>query len=134
MATFELYRWSTIDTCLTETLDEMVQSGTVSPELAILVVNQFYVSMTEALESQVKSKVSIKIKLRFRVWQRQTSLRKWDDNESAAILDFATLGLFSCVSNTTSGCIPPYKLAISNATCDQGQLQCLDFYSAKRGV
>uniref|UniRef100_A0A0D3DFV4 Transcription initiation factor IIA subunit 2 n=1 Tax=Brassica oleracea var. oleracea TaxID=109376 RepID=A0A0D3DFV4_BRAOL len=53
MATFELYRRSTIGMCLTETLDEMVQSGTLSPELAIQ-------SMTEALESQVKTKVTIK--------------------------------------------------------------------------
>ncbi|TYH17957.1 hypothetical protein ES288_A05G232300v1 [Gossypium darwinii] len=53
MATFELYRRSTIGMCLTEALDEMVSNGTLSPELAIQ-------SMTEALESQVKSKVTIK--------------------------------------------------------------------------
>ena len=97
MATFELYRRSTIGMCLTETLDEMVQNGTLSPELAIQVLVQFdkvqskavwrlhifldlctelrfkvlfdlisfhfwlLQSMTEALESQVKSKVSIKV-------------------------------------------------------------------------
>ncbi|XP_021740617.1 transcription initiation factor IIA subunit 2 isoform X1 [Chenopodium quinoa] len=60
MATFELYRRSTIGMCLTETLDEMVQSGTLSPELAIQVLVQFDKSMTEALEAQVKSKVTIK--------------------------------------------------------------------------
>ncbi|XP_045794078.1 transcription initiation factor IIA subunit 2 isoform X2 [Trifolium pratense] len=60
MATFELYRRSTIGNCLTETLDEMVQNGTLSPELAIQVLVQFDKSMTEALETQVKSKVSIK--------------------------------------------------------------------------
>ncbi|KAK7858551.1 transcription initiation factor iia subunit 2 [Quercus suber] len=60
MATFELYRRSTIGMCLTETLDEMVNSGTLSPELAIQVLVQFDKSMTEALESQVKSKVTIK--------------------------------------------------------------------------
>ncbi|GMH12110.1 hypothetical protein Nepgr_013951 [Nepenthes gracilis] len=59
MATFELYRRSTIGMCLTETLDEMVQSGTLSPELAIQVLVQFDKSMTEALDNQVKSKVSI---------------------------------------------------------------------------
>lgn len=41
MATFELYRRSTIGMCLTETLDEMVQSGTLTPELAIQVLVQF---------------------------------------------------------------------------------------------
>ncbi|KAJ9567616.1 hypothetical protein OSB04_003582 [Centaurea solstitialis] len=60
MATFELYRRSTIGMCLTETLDEMVSNGVLSPELAIQVLVQFDKSMTEALDSQVKSKVSIK--------------------------------------------------------------------------
>lgn len=41
MATFELYRRSSIGMCLTETLDEMVSSGTLSPELAIQVLVQF---------------------------------------------------------------------------------------------
>ncbi|KAG5052649.1 hypothetical protein JHK87_004847 [Glycine soja] len=65
MATFELYRRSTIGMCLTETLDEMVQNGTLSPELAIQVLVQFDKSMTEALETQVKSKVSIKVAFLF---------------------------------------------------------------------
>ncbi|GMP80576.1 hypothetical protein CsSME_00035616 [Camellia sinensis var. sinensis] len=63
MATFELYRRSTIGMCLTETLDEMVSGGILSPELAIQVLVQFDKSMTDALESQVKSKVSIKVKV-----------------------------------------------------------------------
>ncbi|XP_042058495.1 transcription initiation factor IIA subunit 2-like isoform X2 [Salvia splendens] len=53
MATCELYRISTIGVCLTEILDQMVSSGVLSPELAIQ-------SMTDALENEVKSKVSIK--------------------------------------------------------------------------
>ncbi|MCL7045907.1 hypothetical protein MKW94_009513 [Papaver nudicaule] len=48
--------------CLTETLDEMVSNGTLSPELAIQVLIQFDKSMTEALETQVKSKVTIKVR------------------------------------------------------------------------
>lgn len=60
MATFELYRRSTIGMCLTETLDEMVSNGILSPELAIQVLVQFDKSMTEAVEAQVKSKVTIK--------------------------------------------------------------------------
>ncbi|KAK4401766.1 UNVERIFIED_CONTAM: Transcription initiation factor IIA subunit [Sesamum calycinum] len=60
MATFELYRRSTIGMCLTETLDQMVSGGVLSPELAIQVLIQFDKSMTEALESEVKSKVSVK--------------------------------------------------------------------------
>lgn len=41
MATFELYRRSTIGMCLTETLDQMVTGGVLSPELAIQVLIQF---------------------------------------------------------------------------------------------
>lgn len=41
MATFELYRRSTIGMCLTETLDEMVSNGVLTPELAIQVLVQF---------------------------------------------------------------------------------------------
>lgn len=47
--------------CLTETLDDMVQNGTLSPELAFQVLVQFDKSMTEALETKVKSKVTIKV-------------------------------------------------------------------------
>ncbi|KAI3899053.1 hypothetical protein MKW92_001953 [Papaver armeniacum] len=60
MANFELYRSSTIGTCLTETLGEMICDETLSPELAIQVLTQFDESMTEALRTQVKSKVTIK--------------------------------------------------------------------------
>ncbi|XP_051145690.1 transcription initiation factor IIA subunit 2-like [Andrographis paniculata] len=60
MTTFELYRRSTIGMCLTETLDQMVSTGVLRPELAIQVLIQFDKSMTEVLESDVKSKVSVK--------------------------------------------------------------------------
>ncbi|CAI8591629.1 unnamed protein product [Vicia faba] len=40
MVTFELYRRSTIRLCLLENLDEMVDNGTLSPELAIQVLLQ----------------------------------------------------------------------------------------------
>ncbi|GLJ16111.1 hypothetical protein SUGI_0268620 [Cryptomeria japonica] len=60
MATFELYRRSTIGMCLTETLDELVSNGTLTPEHAIQVLVQFDKSMAEALETHVKSKVTIK--------------------------------------------------------------------------
>ncbi|XVE60633.1 hypothetical protein DITRI_Ditri05aG0143400 [Diplodiscus trichospermus] len=46
--------------CLMETLTEMISNGSLSPELASHVRIQFDKSMTEALESQVKSKVTIK--------------------------------------------------------------------------
>ncbi|XP_050214147.1 transcription initiation factor IIA subunit 2-like [Mercurialis annua] len=62
MQTLEIYRRSTIGMCLIETLDAMVQSGTLSPDLAIQTLVQFDKSMIGALESQpqVKSKLSVK--------------------------------------------------------------------------
>ncbi|XP_059281605.1 transcription initiation factor IIA subunit 2-like [Lycium ferocissimum] len=60
MATFELYRMSTIGIFLMEALDQMVDDGMLRPKDAIQVLAQFDKSMTEALETPVKSKVSIK--------------------------------------------------------------------------
>ncbi|CAL5190966.1 unnamed protein product [Lathyrus oleraceus] len=60
MVTFEVYRSSTVGLCLIDTLDEMVENGSLSPELAIQVLLQFDKSMAEAMETQVKSEVSIK--------------------------------------------------------------------------
>ncbi|KAF9608235.1 hypothetical protein IFM89_008190 [Coptis chinensis] len=74
MATFELYRRSTIGMCLTETLDEMVSSGTLSPELAIQVLVQFDKSMTEALETQVKSKVTVKFLNAFLIFEYSVNM------------------------------------------------------------
>ncbi|KAJ0962985.1 hypothetical protein J5N97_028107 [Dioscorea zingiberensis] len=62
MATLiDLYQRSTIGMCLTETLDEVVSNGTLGPELAIQVLVQFDKSMIEAFETQMKSKVIIKV-------------------------------------------------------------------------
>ncbi|MFS7971921.1 putative transcription initiation factor IIA, gamma subunit, transcription factor IIA, helical [Helianthus anomalus] len=58
MATFELYRRSTIGMRLTKTLDEMVSSGILGPKVAIQVLVQFDKSMAEALDAQVKTKVN----------------------------------------------------------------------------
>ena len=41
MATFELYRSSTIGICLSQTLDEMVSKQILSPDLAIRVIVEF---------------------------------------------------------------------------------------------
>ncbi|PSS31546.1 Transcription initiation factor IIA subunit 2 like [Actinidia chinensis var. chinensis] len=60
MATFELYRSSTIGVCLSQTLDEMVSKQILSPDLAIRVIVEFDKSITEALETRVKGHVSVK--------------------------------------------------------------------------
>ncbi|GKA58239.1 transcription initiation factor IIA subunit 2 [Tanacetum coccineum] len=88
MATFELYRRSTIGMCLTDTLDEMVSTGTLGPDEAIQVLVQFDKSIAEALDTKVKTKVSIKGHLhtyRFcdNVWTfvLQNALFKYDEGQ-----------------------------------------------------
>ncbi|GJM87333.1 hypothetical protein PR202_ga03274 [Eleusine coracana subsp. coracana] len=60
MAAIELYRRSSIGNSLTSTLDYMVSSGKLPPELAIQVLLQFDESMKKAMKSKVNSKISIK--------------------------------------------------------------------------
>ncbi|KAM0898540.1 hypothetical protein ACQ4PT_021866 [Festuca glaucescens] len=59
-AAFEMYRRSAIGMSLTETLDEMVFSGALTPELAIRVLLQFDESMSAALEKKVTSRAFFK--------------------------------------------------------------------------
>jgi transcription initiation factor TFIIA small subunit len=60
MASYELYRKSSIGTSLTEALEEMVTNGTISPLLAVKVLMQFDKSMQDALQTKVKSKTHFK--------------------------------------------------------------------------
>lgn len=60
MASYELYRKSSIGMSLTDALDELVTNGTISPLLAVKVLMQFDRSMNEALSTKVKAKTSFK--------------------------------------------------------------------------
>uniref|UniRef100_A0ACD5XFL8 Uncharacterized protein n=1 Tax=Avena sativa TaxID=4498 RepID=A0ACD5XFL8_AVESA len=57
---FGMYQRSTIGMRLTETLDEMVSSGRLIPELAVQVQLQFDKSISAVLEQQVTSRASFK--------------------------------------------------------------------------
>ncbi|KAF7040762.1 hypothetical protein CFC21_050639 [Triticum aestivum] len=54
----ELYRQSVIGVALIETLDEMVASGALSPDLAMAVVMQFDKSICHALDKHVESRAT----------------------------------------------------------------------------
>ena len=56
----ELYRQSAIGVALIDTLNEMVSSGALSPELAMAVVMQFDKSICRALDKHVESKAVFK--------------------------------------------------------------------------
>eukprot|EP00270_Netrium_digitus_P008455 TRINITY_DN252_c0_g1_i3.p1 TRINITY_DN252_c0_g1~~TRINITY_DN252_c0_g1_i3.p1 ORF type:complete len:124 (+),score=31.76 TRINITY_DN252_c0_g1_i3:52-372(+) len=60
MASYEIYRKSTIGMSLTDALDELVTNGTIPAILAVKILGQFDKSMSEALQTKVKSKTSFK--------------------------------------------------------------------------
>eukprot|EP00475_Leptophrys_vorax_P011578 TRINITY_DN18140_c0_g1_i1.p1 TRINITY_DN18140_c0_g1~~TRINITY_DN18140_c0_g1_i1.p1 ORF type:complete len:115 (-),score=3.28 TRINITY_DN18140_c0_g1_i1:133-477(-) len=60
MASMDYYRKSTLGKCLTDALDELVNNGTITPDLAVRVILQFDQSLIEALETKVKWKTNFK--------------------------------------------------------------------------
>jgi transcription initiation factor TFIIA small subunit len=46
--------------CLTDTLDDLIQEGMLEPQSAIKVLEQFDISIAEALKSQVKNRAVLK--------------------------------------------------------------------------
>ncbi|KAI7829218.1 transcription initiation factor IIA, gamma subunit, helical domain-containing protein [Kickxella alabastrina] len=61
---YELYRTSTLGMALTDSLDELIQAGHITPQLAIQVLDQYDKSISEALSSKVKAKAVMKGNLR----------------------------------------------------------------------
>ncbi|KAJ2747966.1 Transcription initiation factor IIA subunit 2 [Coemansia sp. BCRC 34301] len=61
---YELYRSSTLGTALTDSLDELIQAGHITPQLAIQVLEQYDKSISEALSNKVKAKAVVKGNLR----------------------------------------------------------------------
>ncbi|EIM19281.1 transcription initiation factor iia small chain, partial [Wallemia mellicola CBS 633.66] len=61
---FELYRRSRlvlyVGIALTDSLDELITSGHINPELAMKVLTQFDKSMMNALSNQVKNKTQMR--------------------------------------------------------------------------
>ncbi|CAG8795359.1 19013_t:CDS:2 [Gigaspora margarita] len=57
---YELYRRSSIGMALTDSLDELIQTSHIDPQLAMKVLLQFDKSITEALETKVRTKATFK--------------------------------------------------------------------------
>ncbi|KAJ1947621.1 Transcription initiation factor IIA subunit 2 [Linderina pennispora] len=57
---YELYRTSTLGMALTDSLDELIQAGHITPQLAIQVLEQYDKSISEALANKVKAKAMLK--------------------------------------------------------------------------
>jgi len=60
MSAYEFYRHTTLGMCLTDALDELIQTGQINPQLAQKVLLQFDKSITDALSNHVRAKVSFK--------------------------------------------------------------------------
>ncbi|KAJ8896042.1 hypothetical protein PR048_001383, partial [Dryococelus australis] len=57
---YQLYRNTTLGNTLQESLDELIQFGQISPQLAIKVLLQFDKSINNALATRVKSRLTFK--------------------------------------------------------------------------
>ncbi|KAF9511993.1 hypothetical protein BS47DRAFT_1372927 [Hydnum rufescens UP504] len=57
---YEFYRESSIGAALTDSLDELITNGSITPQLAMKVLLQFDKSIAETLAKQVKNKTTVK--------------------------------------------------------------------------
>ncbi|KAJ6638936.1 Transcription initiation factor IIA subunit 2 [Pseudolycoriella hygida] len=57
---YQLYRNTTLGNTLQESLDELIQYGQITPQLAFKVLLQFDKSINAALNSKVKARVTFK--------------------------------------------------------------------------
>ncbi|KAI9502775.1 Transcription initiation factor IIA subunit 2 [Coemansia spiralis] len=61
---YKLYRTSTLGAALTDSLDELITAGHITPQLAVQVLEQYDKSISEALSTKVKVKAVMKGNLR----------------------------------------------------------------------
>ncbi|KAG8927717.1 Transcription initiation factor IIA small chain (TFIIA 13.5 kDa subunit) [Tulasnella sp. 419] len=59
-AYYEFYRGSSIGIALTDSLDELITSGSITPQLAMKVLLQFDRSLADTLVKTVKTKTQLK--------------------------------------------------------------------------
>ncbi|XP_031619569.1 transcription initiation factor IIA subunit 2 [Contarinia nasturtii] len=57
---YQLYRNTTLGNTLQESLDELIQFGQITPQLALKVLLQFDKSINTALNTKVKARVTFK--------------------------------------------------------------------------
>ncbi|KAK7467193.1 Transcription initiation factor IIA subunit 2 [Stygiomarasmius scandens] len=62
MSYYEFYRGSSIGMALTDSLDELITSGSITPQLAMKVLQQFDKSLADVMVKQVKTKTTLKVR------------------------------------------------------------------------
>ncbi|XP_064596492.1 transcription initiation factor IIA subunit 2-like [Liolophura sinensis] len=60
MASYQLYRNTTLGHTLQESLDELIQCGQITPQLALKVLLQFDKAINNGLATRVKNRISFK--------------------------------------------------------------------------
>jgi transcription initiation factor TFIIA small subunit len=58
---YELYRTSSVGTALTDTLDELISSNQLEPQLAMKIIAHFDKAFIETISERVKSRLSFKV-------------------------------------------------------------------------
>ncbi|KAJ7055610.1 Gtf2a2 protein [Mycena amicta] len=58
-AYYEFYRGSSLGMALTDSLDELITSGAITPQLAMKVLQQFDKSLADTLVKSVKAKSTL---------------------------------------------------------------------------
>jgi len=89
---YQLYRNTTLGHTLQESLDELIQLGQITPQLALKVLLQFDKSINSALSNRVKNKISFKGHLntyRFcdNVWTFVLTNVEFKDNTETVTVD-----------------------------------------------
>ncbi|XP_060555258.1 transcription initiation factor IIA subunit 2-like [Ruditapes philippinarum] len=92
MSSYQLYRNTTLGHTLQESLDELIQMGQISPQLALKVLLQFDKAINVALANRVKNRVTFKGKLntyRFcdNVWTFVLNNAEFKDMQELAKVD-----------------------------------------------
>ncbi|SPN99574.1 probable TFIIA subunit [transcription initiation factor] [Cephalotrichum gorgonifer] len=57
---YELYRRSSLGMALTDTLDDLISDERINPQLAMKILGTFDQAITEALQKQVKARLTFK--------------------------------------------------------------------------
>jgi len=57
---YQMYRSTTLGTTLQESLDELIQTGQITPQLALKVMTTFDKAINKALSTRVKSRLNFK--------------------------------------------------------------------------
>ncbi|EDL26181.1 mCG2938, isoform CRA_b [Mus musculus] len=66
---YQLYRNTTLGNSLQESLDELIQSQQITPQLALQVLLQFDKAINSALAQRVRNRVNFRVRMSSCIWK-----------------------------------------------------------------